>query len=179
MHRLVPCLTALVCAAILTGCGGAGEESAPTPSLPRGLASELASESDAIADAYDAGDVCGAAGQADELLDAVLAAIESGRVPPEFQESLTATANKLVNEINCPDPAAPPPEEEEDEEQEEEASDCSDLEAEKEALEEERDETTGKGRERRLDEEIAAVEEQIKECEEGGNGGEGDGEGDD
>ncbi|MGH3092127.1 MAG: hypothetical protein ACRDOG_07345, partial [Gaiellaceae bacterium] len=105
MHRLVPCLTALVCAAVLAGCGGDGEETAPGPTLPQGLATDLADRSDAIADSYAGGDVCGAAGQADDLLAAVLAAIEEGRVPAEFQESLTGTANKLVNEINCAEEA--------------------------------------------------------------------------
>jgi hypothetical protein len=168
VHRLVPCLTALVCAAVLAGCGGEGEETAPGPTLPRGLASDLADRSDAIADAFATGDVCGAAGQADDLLAAVLAAIEEGRVPAEFQESLTGTANKLVNEINCTEepPAtteaeAPP--------------DCSALVEEKDALEEAKKDTKGKGRKRHLDEQIKALEQEIEACQQG----EGEGEGDD
>ncbi|MGH3030454.1 MAG: hypothetical protein ACRDNE_06755 [Gaiellaceae bacterium] len=174
MHRLVPCLTALVCAAVLAGCGGDGEETAPGPTLPRGLASDLAAQSDAIADAYGAGDVCGAAGQADDLLDAVLVAIQEGRVPAEFQESLTGTANKLVDEIDCPEADQPPPPPEEEEEQ----PDCSALVEERDALEEEKKDTKGKGRERKLEEQIKALEEDIEACQqgepEGGDGDEGD-----
>lgn len=162
LHRFVPCLTALVCAAVLGGCGGNGEESAP-PTLPRGLASDLASRSDAIADAYAAGDVCGAARQADDLLDAVNAAVQEGRAPAEFQEPLTPTANELVNEINCP----------------EEDSDCDELVEQKDALEEEKKDTKGKGRDRELDEQIKTLEEQIEACQEGGDKGGDDEEDDD
>ena len=179
VHRLVPCLTALVCAAVLAGCGGNGEETAPGPTLPQGLAADLADRSDAIAASYAGGDVCGAAGQADDLLAAVLAAIDEGRVPPEFQESLTGTANKLVNEINCTEAPATT--------EEEAPPDCSALEEEKRALEEakkdkEDKEDKGKteGRDRRIDEQIKALEQEIKACEQGegeeGDGDEGDGE---
>ena len=172
MTHLVPCLTALACAAVLGGCGGNGEESAP-PTLPRGLASDLASRSDAIADAYAAGDICGAARQADDLLGAVNAAIQEGRVPTEFREPLTATANELANEINCPEeePTPPPPDED---------SDCDELVEHKDALEEEKKETKGKakGRDRKLDEQIKALEEQIEACQERGDEG-GDEEEDD
>ena len=179
MHRLVPCLTALVCAAVLAGCGGDGEEAPPGPTLPRGLASDLAAQSDAVADAYAAGDVCGAAGQADDLLDAVLVSIQEGRVPAEFQEPLTATANKLVNEINCAEEAPAPTEEEQPD-----APGCDDLEAQKQALEEEKKDKNGKGkakgRDRQLDEQIKALEQEIEECQqgegEGGDDDEGDGD---
>jgi hypothetical protein len=140
----------LVCATVRVGCGGKGEESAPEPTLPRGLASDLASRSDAIADAYAAGDVCGAARQADELLDAVNAAIQEGRVPAELQEPLTATTTELVNEINCP----------------EEDSGCDELVEQKDVLEEEKKDTKGKGRDRELDEQIKALEAQIEACQE-------------
>jgi hypothetical protein len=171
VHRLVPCLTALVCAAVLAGCGGNGEETAPGPTLPQGLASDLADRSDAIADAYASGDVCGAAGQADDLLAAVLAAIEEGRVPAEFQESLTGTANKLVNEINCAEEAPATTDEEAQ-------PDCSALVEEKDALEEAKKDTKGKGRKRQLDEQIKALEQEIEACQQGEGEGEGDDEGD-
>ena len=174
MHRLVPCLTALVCAAVLAGCGGNGEETAPGPTLPQGLASDLADRSEAIADAYAGGDVCGAAGQADDLLAAVLAAIDEGRVPAEFQESLTGTANKLVNEINCTEaPAAT---------EEEAPPDCSALVEEKDALEEakkdKKDNGKAMGHDRRIDEQIKALEQEIEACQqgEGEHGDEGDGD---
>ena len=172
MHRLVPCLTALVCAAVLAGCGGNGEETAPGPTLPQGLAADLADRSDAIAASYAGGDVCGAAGQADDLLAAVLAAIDEGRVPPEFQESLTGTANKLVNEINCAEAPATT--------EEEAPPDCSALVEEKDALEEAKKDTKGKGRKRHLDEQIKALEQEIEACQqregEGDDGDEGDGD---
>jgi hypothetical protein len=174
VHRLVPCLTALVCAAVLAGCGGNGEETAPGPTLPQGLAADLADRSDAIANSYAGGDVCGAAGQADDLLAAVLAAIDEGRVPAEFQESLTGTANKLVNEINCSEAPATT--------EEEAPTDCSALEAQRDALEAEKKDTKGKGKKRHLDEQIKALEQELEACqqaegEEGnGDGDEGDGE---
>lgn len=174
MHRLVPALTAAVCALVLAGCGGDGRDAAPAPTLPRGLASDLAAQAEAIAADYEAGDVCGAAQQADVLAEDVFVAVEEGRVPAEFQESLTSTAQKLVDRINCPEPAPPPEEEEEGEEQ---ASACEELEAQKQALEEEKQGAKGKGREKQLDEQIKELEEQIRACREGEGGG--DDEGDD
>jgi hypothetical protein len=121
MTRTPPSLrkTILLVAVVLaaSGCGG-GERSAqttapPRPTLPRTVAEDLADRSDAVADALDAGDVCTAAGRADELLDATITAINSGQVPQEFQEDLQARANELVNTVNCP---PPPTTTEEDEE---------------------------------------------------------------
>jgi hypothetical protein len=103
-----------------SGCGG-GERSAettapPRPALPRNVAEDLADRSDAIADALDAGDVCTAAGRADELLDATITAINNGQVPQEFQENLQARANELVNTVNCPPPPTTTEEDEENSE---------------------------------------------------------------
>lgn len=91
------------------GCGG-GDEAPAKPTLNPAVASRLASASDAIAESLDQGDVCAAAGQADDLKHAVVTAINAGEVPQAFQEELMSRANELVDEINCP-----PPEEEEDE----------------------------------------------------------------
>jgi hypothetical protein len=74
---------------------------AEEPALPRAIASDLASQSDAIADALDDEDVCRAAELADELKDAVDAAVAGGRVPPAFQRELEQTATELQNEVNC------------------------------------------------------------------------------
>ena len=60
--------------------------------------------SDDIAELLDAGDVCGAAVRADELLDETVRAVNAGDVPPALQEPLTARANELVNAVNCPPP---------------------------------------------------------------------------
>lgn len=100
-----------------SGCGGGGRSAEttapPRPTLPRNVADDLADRSDAIADALDAGDVCTAAGRADELLDATITAINNGQVPQEFQENLQARANELVNTVNCPPPPTTTEEEEE------------------------------------------------------------------
>ena len=106
----------IVAAAALAGCGG-DETASPTttearPTIPAATADALAAKSEEIADALDAGDVCLAAFRADELLDATQAAIQAGQIPPEFQEELTGTANALVNEVNCPQPAETETEEE-------------------------------------------------------------------
>lgn len=92
-------------------CGGSDQSSAEAPKLPRALASDLADTSEAIADALDAGDVCGAAGLADQLKDAVDAAVSAGQVPPELRGEVEQAALDLQNGVNCP---APPEEEEED-----------------------------------------------------------------
>lgn len=170
MHRLAPLLVAALCAFLLTGCGG--EQTAPEPTLPRGLAADLATQSDAIAETLASGNVCSAAEQADVLLDDVIAAIQAGQVPAAFQESLTATANELVNQINCPQPDEPPPPAPSEE-------DCAALEQQKADLQQERENAQGKGKQRKLDEQIAALEAQLQECPQGGgSGGDGDEEGD-
>jgi hypothetical protein len=116
----LPCVLVLVAAITAAGCGGDGGSAAETtparPTLSRAVADDLAGRSDAVADALDAGDVCTAAQRADALLAAVLAAINEGRVPREFQEDLTARANELVNTVNCPPPPAPTTTEEDDDE---------------------------------------------------------------
>ncbi len=90
----------------MAGCGGGGGNTAPPPgpAIERATAEQLASKSDAIADALDGGDVCSAAGLADELNDQVIEAINAGRIPAAFQEDLQARANELVNTVNCPPP---------------------------------------------------------------------------
>jgi hypothetical protein len=179
-------VTALLCAAVLAGCGGDGEEAPREPVLPSGVASDLAAQSDALADVYADGDVCGAAQRADDLRADVIAAIQSGDVPGPFQESLMATANELVDEINCPE-AAPPAAE--DEEEQEEGTKCDELLAERDALVEQREKKEAKGNGNsngngngndveKLDERIAELEEQIQACEEGESGEGDDEEGD-
>jgi hypothetical protein len=69
--------------------------------MPRAVANDLAAKSDQIADALDSGDLCGAAGLADRLKDAVEAAVSGGQVPPAFQDELERTATDLQNEVNC------------------------------------------------------------------------------
>lgn len=91
---------------IAGGCGGGGED-APPPSrsaIDRAVAEQLAATSDSIADSIDQGDVCHAAGLADDLNAQVSAAIDAGKVPRAFQDDLQARATELVNTVNCPPP---------------------------------------------------------------------------
>ena len=124
--RLPAALAALACAAALTGCGGGEpepERGVDAPKIPRDVADDLAARSDAVADRFEAGDVCGAAVEADALVDETRAAIDAGDVPERYQDELLATAIELQNSINCPPAPAPPqpqPEEEEKEEEKEE-----------------------------------------------------------
>jgi hypothetical protein len=98
-------LIALGAALATASCGGSSQSSADEPELPRALASDLAERSEAIAAALDSGDECGAATLADELKDAVDAAVAAGRIPPEFQGELEQTAVELQNGVNCtPEP---------------------------------------------------------------------------
>jgi hypothetical protein len=96
-------LAALLFAA---GCGGGGESAPPPPraAIPRAVADRLAATSDSIADSIDQGDVCRAAGLADDLKAQVSAAIDAGKVPRRFQSQLRARATELVNTVNCPPP---------------------------------------------------------------------------
>ena len=94
-------LIALGAALASASCGGSSQSSAEEPKLPPALASGLAERSEAIADALDAHDECGAANLADDLKDAVDAAVASGRIPPEFQGELEETTVELQNGINC------------------------------------------------------------------------------
>jgi hypothetical protein len=100
---------AVAAAFCLGGCGGSGaRDTAPPPTLPRTLASALATRSDAIADALAGRDTCHAAQLADELQHETIAAINERRVPPLLQESLSATVNDLVARVNCVPPPQPP-----------------------------------------------------------------------
>lgn len=87
-----------------TACGGGGQETTPAsqPAISAGTAQALADQADGIADTLESGDVCGAAHEADAFDQAVIDAINGGRVPAAFQESLLATAHKLRDTINCP-----------------------------------------------------------------------------
>jgi hypothetical protein len=101
VRRRAGTLAALSLAIALAGCGDSTRTSAEEPALPRAVANDLAAKSDQIAAALDSGDVCGAAGLADRLKDAVEAAVSGGRVPTAFQDELEQTATDLQNEVNC------------------------------------------------------------------------------
>ena len=122
-RRLAVPLAALACAATLAGCGGgedAPDRRAEPPKIPSALADELAQRSDTVAEKLEAGDVCGAAVEADALEDRVEALIAAGDIPRRYRKELRAEAVWLQDKVNCPDPPAPPapPAPEEDEENE-------------------------------------------------------------
>jgi hypothetical protein len=86
----------------LAGCGGA----TPTrndAAIPRSVANRLAAQSESIAAAWEAGDTCGAAEQADELKHAADDAVASGDIPAAYQDDLEAAVVNLQNTANCTD----------------------------------------------------------------------------
>ncbi len=91
----------------MAGCGGDREQAAPP--LPDRVAADLAERSDAVAAQLDAGDACGALASAQALQQRTIAAINDGRVPPRYQERLSAAVGELAASIACAPatPAAP------------------------------------------------------------------------
>ncbi|MDX6412723.1 MAG: hypothetical protein QOH23_133 [Gaiellaceae bacterium] len=86
----------------LTGCAGGSEHrAAPPPKLPPALGSDLAAQSDRVAQALDAGDGCRAAALAKTLQHQTIAAINAHRVPTPLQEDLAASVTDLVSRIQC------------------------------------------------------------------------------
>jgi hypothetical protein len=118
-RRLAAALAAIACTATLAGCGGGDGESERRgePRIPRAVANELADRSEAVADKIDAGDVCGAAHDADALEDRVEALIAEGTIPARYREELRSEALWLRDHVNCPQP--PPPPAQQDEEKDE------------------------------------------------------------
>jgi hypothetical protein len=106
--RTLLTLIALGVALALAGCGGGSEQSSDEQAIPRAVAADLAAKSEAIAAAYDSGDVCGAAELADDLKNALDDAIAGGEIPAAFQRELDENATELQSELKCP----PAPEEE-------------------------------------------------------------------
>ncbi|MDQ2983546.1 MAG: hypothetical protein M3R70_06435 [Actinomycetota bacterium] len=81
------------------GCGR--QRAAEAPQLPRPLAASLAAQADAVAEALDANDPCGARQRAIALRSMVTAAINKGRVRGALQEPLLSSANSLASRIAC------------------------------------------------------------------------------
>ena len=112
--------SAAACAAAicLGGCGGDGakRKAVPVPKLPPQIAAALAVRAEQVAAALDAGDSCRGATLARRLQRDTITSINTGRVPPAFQEQLSAAVNDLVAQVACVPPPAPtpvpPPEEE-------------------------------------------------------------------
>jgi hypothetical protein len=104
-RRLELCAAAAA-ALCLSGCGGAKQSAPPTPTLPHSLATTLAAQSDAVADALADGNSCRALALAQRLQRQTVAAINNGRVPGSLQEQLSGTVNELVARVSCVPPAA-------------------------------------------------------------------------
>ena len=91
---------ALALVLALAGCGGASGE--PESSvIPSSVASRLAAQSESIAAAWEAGDHCGAAKQADDLKHAADEAIAAGEIPAAYLDDLEAAVVNLQNTANC------------------------------------------------------------------------------
>ncbi len=114
-HKAVASAIGLALAALpVASCGSEDEPNRiEKPPLSAATADRLASLSDRIAEELDAGDVCTAAGYADDLADAVAEADLSRTLRPGVEEVST----RLVNEVNCPPPPPPEPEKKEKKEQ--------------------------------------------------------------
>lgn len=98
---------------LVAGCGGADDATPTTstaaerPALAAPVVERLVAHSDAVALKLAAGDVCGAAQEADKLQGEYVAVVNEGGVPTIFQEEIGARVNELVDSINCPPPPAP------------------------------------------------------------------------
>jgi len=98
---------------LVAGCGGAGDATPTTstaaerPALATPVVERLVAHSDAVALKLAAGDVCGAAQEADKLQHEYVAVVNEGAVPAVFQEEIGARVNELVDTVNCPPPPAP------------------------------------------------------------------------
>lgn len=93
-------LASLAVVVALAGCGGA----APTQkkaAIPTSVANKLAAQSESIAAAWEAGDTCGAAQQADELKHAADDAVAAGQIPAAYRDDLEAAVVNLQNTANC------------------------------------------------------------------------------
>jgi hypothetical protein len=122
-RQLAAGFAVLACAATLAACGGGNEEPerrAEPPKIPSALADELAQRSDTVAEKLEAGDICGAAREADVLEDRVETLIAAGEIPQRYERELESEAIWLRDNVNCPDPPAPPEDDEDDEEKKEE-----------------------------------------------------------
>jgi hypothetical protein len=107
-HTALACLAAT---ALLAGCGNNTPRRvvAPPPKLPPTLAARLASLSDSVARKLDAGDSCGALGDADELQATAAAAVATHSVPRALRSPLTRATTRLAAHIRCVPPPAPHP----------------------------------------------------------------------
>jgi hypothetical protein len=93
---------------LLAGCGSSHSTTPRRPTMPRPLAQSLRAQADGIAAALAAGDGCLAQQRAVALQTSAIAAVNTRRLPPRFQEPLIGSVNDLVSRITCIPPPAPP-----------------------------------------------------------------------
>jgi hypothetical protein len=84
---------------LAAGCGG-------EPSLPSKLAEQLSASSDSVAADLEARDFCAARDTVLTLQSRTIAAVNSGRVPPDLQEELLGSVSALLETISCTPPRA-------------------------------------------------------------------------
>jgi hypothetical protein len=94
-------LASLAVVLALAGCGGATPTQTESAAIPRSVADRLAAQSESIAAAWEAGDTCGAAQQADDLKHAADDAIRAGDIPAAYQDELDSAVVNLQNTANC------------------------------------------------------------------------------
>jgi len=99
MRPAAPASLAVVLA--LAGCGGATPTQTESAAIPHSVAGRLAAQSESIAAAWEAGDTCGAARQADDLRHAADDAIAAGDIPAAYQDELESAVVNLQNTANC------------------------------------------------------------------------------
>jgi hypothetical protein len=94
-------LASLAVVLALAGCGGATPTQTESAGIPHAVADRLAAQSESIAAAWEAGDSCGAAQQADDLRHAADDAIAAGQIPASYQDNLESAVVNLQNTANC------------------------------------------------------------------------------
>jgi hypothetical protein len=94
-------LASLAVVLAVAGCGGATPTQTKSAEIPRSVANRLAAQSESIAAAWEAGDECGAAQQADDLRHAADDAVASGDIPAAYQDELESAVVNLQNTANC------------------------------------------------------------------------------
>ena len=94
-------LASLAVVLAFAGCGGATPTQTESAAIPHSVAGRLAAQSESIAAAWEAGDTCGAARQADDLRHAADDAIAAGDIPAAYQDELESAVVNLQNTANC------------------------------------------------------------------------------
>jgi hypothetical protein len=89
----------LGCAALAAGCG-TDDPATTTQGVSKATANQLADLSEQVATELDSGDTCSAAHSADDLSQA----IADANLPAQVRSQSEEVADRLVAEVNCPEP---------------------------------------------------------------------------